>query len=221
MAGIQKNVEDRLVEFTEVHGTVLLGMHRELKSQQQKVEDKLSTALADLHGATAQFRQELWEKSTEIKSYDQLLKDQLGGIDAEAERRASAFRAEIEKHLYQVESTAQKLRSDVELFRNRISGLLRTIRDDADGLVANAKREATYHLKQTAKNFDAAFAEYDQRLQASETKVLNYMIAQQRLLDGQTRELRALYVRSRKLLVGTAFAVLIAFVFGAWRIWAS
>jgi hypothetical protein len=88
----ENKLELLLDEFTDVHGTVLLGMHRELLSLKEDIDDRLeariSAALAPINAADSALQAQLEAAQQVIASLDEKAKLALPAIAAASEQLA-------------------------------------------------------------------------------------------------------------------------------------
>lgn len=246
MAASQQTIEQRLAEFTEVHGTVLLGMHRELQSQLATVDDKLAVATQALRADADRARDDLTERARQVD-------ERYGEIAAELEKTASSFQQRdaaltvaMESHSVRIADVVRLASEDSARTRRELSELVATTRSETGALVEAAAATMNQRLQSVGEMFKESYTTFTRQLEAAEAKVLAYMVRQQQLLDGQAQQIQTLHARTQQLLDETdtkidahqrreaefnrnlrqsllvlAVVTCVAVAFGVWKPWIS
>jgi hypothetical protein len=244
LAANQQTIEKRLTEFTEVHGTVLLGMHRELKSLTKNIDDKIGDATKKLQDYAEQTQNDFIEKIKHINERREWFNEQLNQYSVESTQRDETVNLLIERHAAKIQATERRITEDAERAGFELAKLLERTSVDTKALVDTASLEANGRLQLTICSFEEAFDGFINHIADAEAKVLAYTFKQQQLLDIQAQEIRAMHHETKELLrqihtkietlhqrelsffrklrqtlLGIAIAICIAVVLGVWKPW--
>lgn len=201
MPANQQTIEQRLAEFTEVHGTVLLGMHRELQSQIQRGDDRLEEIASDLRGYADKTLEGLSETAVHIDArYDQF-NTRLNQFNEESGRREDNLQLLMVTHASQFSEAEQQLAEDTKRAAVELTELLSRTNTEAKGLIDNATRSAKESVTNVIHACDKSFADFTHRITDTEEKIRAYMVKQQKMLDAQSAEVRTLHIETQQLLV--------------------
>lgn len=143
MTATQHSVEKTLAEFTEVHGAVLLGMHRELQSIQKKVDEKISTETAA------------------IKDYGENIHEKLQSINDKTFNISESLTFSIEllkKKQFEIITHVDKQ--------------IRDSKNDTLEIVNNARSEAESALAETKIAFGDFYKDFKNKIQQETSRVL-------------------------------------------------
>jgi len=136
MAANMQGIEQQLKEFTEVHGTVLLGMHRELQSHLQIVDDKLGSSTRELHEFSTQLLDDLKSRSIAIDEATVKINGHITAVN-------DKFSSSLIKYKEQIESS-----------ENSITAYMRTQQELLDTQACEMKNKTRdiESINQTVRN---------------------------------------------------------------------
>jgi len=204
MAANQQTIEKRLAEFTEVHGTVLLGMHRELQSQTKSVNDRL-------------------EAATQVNESLLLL----------IEAHTVKIQATERRHVEDAERTCRELAELLERTRTDTKTLVDTADREANSrlqtaihhfdesfvnftrLLADSEVKILAYMVKQQQLLDA-HAQEIRAMQSGAQQLLREI--HQKIETHHQRELRFNH-KLRQILLGLAIATSIAVIVGVWKPW--
>lgn len=126
----QQTIEQRLAEFTEVHGTVLLGMHRELQSQLKKVDDRLEAGAQALGAEADRSREDLARRARELDARYKGITAELRVVEAAGQDREAGLRQAMESHSERMDDCVQKVGEVAEGAQRAISELVERARSE-------------------------------------------------------------------------------------------
>ena len=242
----QHTIEQRLAEFTEVHGTVLLGMHRELQSQLKKVDERLASAGQALEAEAEGARKDLAERWQEVDAKYKEITRALQTAAAASQDREAGLRQAMEAHSDRIEDCVRKAEEVADAVGQSASELVEQARTESRDLVRCATDTIDRRQRDAAQAFEEAHAAFSCQIEAAEAKITAYMVKQQQLLDQQAQQIENLHASAQQVLAETnarieahqrreaefnrrlRFAVatlivigLIVAVVGAWKPWTS
>lgn len=213
---VQKGkLELMLDEFSEVHGAVLLGMHKELQTLKadvdKRVETKIGAILEQTLSADAQLVARISEAEKAATSLEGKATNAHQSLCDEGER----FLKLISEKIAQFEKARAKAWSEIETSQRdqrRLANEIEQRRTDFNREVSAAKDEMATMLKEHDKRIAAAvkFADHLSRECASSLKAAN-----ERYELLQAREFK-LQQRTRQIVI--AAAVFVLATLGLW-IW--
>lgn len=160
-----KDIDTRLNEFSETHGAVLLGMHRELSSLKADVESKLAVVIKSADEKLVQFREEQ------------------AGILNKVEQASASDLANFKTDSSRLINQAMSLLDDTgKVAAEGLSGL----KNEASRFHSNfdqARRNAVSEIELLVSTGRSALTVSRKELDDSQSKIVAYMSVQQRLLD--------------------------------------
>lgn len=246
MTANQQTVEQRLAEFTEIHGTVLLGMHRELQSQLKRVDDRLSAAAQSLDAEVERSRKDLQERGQQIDARFKEIADELELAAVTSRGRDADLRHAMVVHSDRMEDLVRKAGEVAEGAQRAASDLVEQARSETGSLVKGAKDAIDQYQQLAVEAFKDSHSTFIRQIEAAEAKITAYMVKQQQLLDQQAQQIESLHAsvqqvlaetnakielhhrretefnrRLRAAIVGLVVVALIAAVVGVWKPWTS
>jgi len=138
--GKKDNLEVLLDEFTDVHGTVLLGMHKELLELKAEIDDRLETAIGKA-------LQPISAADSALQARIEAARQVLAGLDEEAGRVTAALGSAREQLGMDLAAARKNLRADYQRIRDEFSRHDDVLPTLANKLEEFAARQADAHAE--------------------------------------------------------------------------
>ena len=165
-----------LDEFTEVHGTVLMGMHKELQTLKQevdrRVDERISAVLAKIDSADSALK-------AHLESADQVV----AHLDGKEKRAASAIAATKNEALVELGVAREAVLAEGILVRNEFgehSGALQLLEAGIREALENRHQAAMKDVSAVQESWEQQAEVIKQSLQSIETETRESLEARQR-----------------------------------------
>jgi len=218
MAVDQHRIEEKLAEFTQMHGTILLGMHRDLTSHLEKVDTKLESTTQDLNDYATRILQDLQVQSDAVDERNSLItqylaetettilestsslaemvqttqKDTHSLIDDACRRvdeRYSEVNRYIEISLSEYQKSIKASQCSIEEAIQALSAVVQKTEHDARELIVDVSIKADNAFKEAVNSFALALNGYQISIKESESAIISYMESQENRLKIQSQNL--------------------------------
>lgn len=174
----QQSIEQKLKEFTEVHGTILLGMHRELQTCLKTVESKLESSSQEHRDHSEQLLEAVHIHVADIEKREAAINQLLETYQDSLNHHENVFKDFIAAR-----------QTEISADRASIGDMVETARADINSSVAESSRQIENSLREINASFSSSFDEYQERLKRTENEIKGYMQQQQESLNAQSRKL--------------------------------
>lgn len=243
---IQDNIpkgrlESLMDDFTEVHGTVLLGMHKELQTiradVEERVNDRLSSVLEQIKTEKARLEEQVENAGALIDKSNAQSQKNLNAIDTLGKRalddisaQNKSGAAEAKKLLDEIEQTRSELRSALQT--SVAEALERLFEARTSCVTELASQLKAVELSHTQFNNEALLTEqrvtsikselqsklsaslsYSSKMNSESQRLLKKVRERQELLHRREQELQK---RTKQFVVGAVLTVLATVVVWIW-----
>lgn len=114
MGGSEHSLERKMAEFTEVHGAVLLGMHKELQSFMLMADKKIESSQADLRNFAQNSIGDLQRYEGVLNYKQEQIDRQINGFEGRSKQITQTLEKEFSSSIKKI----HELKTELELFIN-------------------------------------------------------------------------------------------------------